>query len=203
MEYFWSIILLVQSPKHELQPILNCRICNSATQKSSVPTTVHNLYIWWSQLPTATATAIHPHFYFIHIAPHFKASHTWGMLTSKVDYSLMCKGQKLSDQPVLILVPAGEPYTRQPVRQFTHMVYFCPKLFLSWVALKVANGFLLLLLKQNTFLNIYTQKVGATVTHKIMYNYKFSRGQQKWNDTRRIKFRKSFLASIPPESHQK
>ena len=130
----------------------------SATQKSSVPTTVHNLYIWWSQLPTATATATHPHFYFIHIAPHFKASHTWGMLTSKVDYSLMCKGQKLSDQPVLILVPAGEPYTRQPVRQFTHMVYFCPKLFLSWVALKVANGFLLLLLKQNTSLNIYTQK---------------------------------------------
>ena len=75
----------------------------------------------------------------------------------------------MSDQPVLILVPAGEPYNRQPVRQFTHMVYFCPKLFLSWVALKVANGFLLLLLKQNTFLNIYTQKVGATVTHKIMY----------------------------------
>ena len=35
--------------------------------------------------------------------------------------------------------------------------------------LKVANGFLLLLLKQNMLLNIYTQKVGATVTHKIMY----------------------------------
>ena len=44
------------SPKHDLRPILTCRIRKSATQKSSAPATKRNLLFWWSQLAPAPAT---------------------------------------------------------------------------------------------------------------------------------------------------
>ena len=54
-QFVHSSTKLINS-KHDLRPILTCRTCNLATQKSSAPAIARNLLFWWSQLAPAPAT---------------------------------------------------------------------------------------------------------------------------------------------------